>query len=276
MNWAGRMVAASVAASAVLLAAGNAPLHAQAARLVSLDTPRGAKQAFILIRPSGPPAAWAVLFAGGDGALGLKSASSMTWGAGNFLVRSRMMFVGRGLGVAVADAPSDHQDGMNGVFRMARAHTGDIEAIAAYLKKDTDVPVWLVGTSMGTFSAAAGAIASAGVDGLVLTSTITRTKPDWKIAATHRDGVASMALGRVTVPTLIVSHRKDGCDVTPSSDAAKLKDRLVKARKVEVVLLDGGSPPVSDPCEAKAQHGFFGIERQAVDAITGFIKANPK
>jgi hypothetical protein len=272
MNRVRRMMAAGV----VLLAAGNGPAHAQAARLVSLDTPRGIKQAFILIRPSGPPVAWAVLFAGGDGALGLKGASSMNWGAGNFLVRTRMMFAGRGLGVAVVDAPSDHRDGMSAVFRMGRAHAGDIDAIAAYLKKDADAPVWLVGTSMGTFSAAAGAIVSAGVDGLVLTSTITRTKPDWKIAATHRDGVASMALGRVTVPTLIMSHRKDGCDVTPSSDATKLKDRLAKARKVEVVLLDGGSPPVSDPCEAKAQHGFLGIERQAVDAIVGFIKANPK
>lgn len=259
-----------------MLAAGSAAAHAQAARLVSIETPRGIKQAFILIRPSGPPAAWAVLFPGGDGALGLKSASSMNWGAGNFLVRSRTMFAGRGLGVAVVDAPSDHQDGMNGVFRMGRAHAGDIEAIATWLKKDTDVPVWLIGTSMGTFSAAAGAIASAGVDGLVLTSTVTRTKPDWKIAASHREGVASMALGRVTVPTLIVSHRKDRCDVTPSSDAARLKDRLVKARKVEVVLLDGGSPPVSAPCEAKAQHGFLGIEKQAVDAIVAFIKANPK
>jgi pimeloyl-ACP methyl ester carboxylesterase len=276
MRWAGRIVAARVAASAVLLFAGCAAVQAQSASLVSLDTPRGTKQAFILIRPSAPPVAWAVLFAGGDGALGLKSASSMAWGAGNFLVRTRMMFAGRGLAVAVVDAPSDHQDGMNGVFRMGRAHAGDIETIAAYLKKDADVPVWLIGTSMGTFSAAAGAIASAGVDGLVLTSTVTRTKPDWKIAATHRDGVASMALGRVTVPTLIMSHRKDGCDVTPSSDAAKLKDRLVKARKVEVVLLDGGSPPVSDPCEAKAQHGFLGIERQAVDTIVSFIKANPK
>ena len=269
-------IAATVAAGAVLLSAGGAPAHAQAARLVSLDTPRGTRQAFILIRPSGPPVAWAVLFAGGNGALGLKSASSMNWGAANFLVRSRMMFVGHGLGVAVVDAPSDRQDGMNAIFRMGRAHAGDIGAIAAYLKKDADVPVWLVGTSMGTFSAAAGAIASAGVDGLVLTSTITRAKPDWKIAASHRDGVASMPLGRVTVPTLIVSHRKDGCDVTPSSDAAKLKDRLVKARKVEVVLLDGGSPPQSEPCEAKAQHGFLGIERQAVDAITAFVIANPK
>jgi hypothetical protein len=272
MRWAGR----TVAACAVLLAAGCAAAQADAARLASIETPRGIKQSFILIRPSGPPAAWAILFAGGNGALRLKSATSMNWGAANFLVRTRTMFAERGLGVAVLDAPSDRQDGMNAIFRMSRAHTGDIEAVAAYLKRDADVPVWLVGTSMGTFSAAAGAIASAGVDGLVLTSTITRAKPGWKIAESHRDGVASMAVGRIAVPTLIVSHRKDGCDITPASDAGKLKERLAKARKAEVVLLDGGSPPISESCEARSQHGFLGIEKQAVDAIAAFIKANPK
>ena len=57
-------------------------------RLVSIPTPRGAKQSFILIKPEKPVAS-VVLFAGGHGGLGLKSASAMRWGAGNFLVRSR-------------------------------------------------------------------------------------------------------------------------------------------------------------------------------------------
>ena len=66
-----------------------------------------------------------------------------------------------------------------------RRHASDIGAMAAYLKKQAAVPVWLVGTSMGTFSAAGGAIAAEDVDGLVLTSTITRSAPDWKIARSH-------------------------------------------------------------------------------------------
>ena len=41
-------------------------------------------------------------------------------------------------------------------------------------------------------------------------------------------------------------------------------------------LLSGGDPPKSDPCEAMSQHGFLGIEGQAVDAIAKFIKANSK
>ena len=118
-----------------------------------------------------------ILFAGGHGGLGLKSASAMAWGAGNFLVRTRDAFAAQGLMVAVIDAPSDQRGGMNAIFRMSGAHAQDIDAVAAYLKKEAAVPVWLVGTSMGTFSAAGGAIGAKSVDGLVLTSTITRAKP---------------------------------------------------------------------------------------------------
>jgi pimeloyl-ACP methyl ester carboxylesterase len=257
----------------VLLATGLGAAHASNA-LVSIRTPRGAAQALILIKPEQPIAS-VVLFAGGHGRLGLRSASSMTWGAGNFLVRSRDKFAAHGFMVAVADAPSDRPQGMNAIFRMSDAHAADIGAIAAYLEKQANVPVWLVGTSMGTFSAARGAIgASKRIDGLVLTSTITRSKPDWKIAQSHGDGVASMALHEIRVPTLIVSHKKDGCALTPAADAPKLSKRLTKSARVEIVLLEGGDPPLSDPCEAKSQHGFLGIEAQAIDTIARFIKAN--
>ena len=48
---------------------------------VSIATPRGAKQAFILIKPEKPVAS-VILFAGGHGALGLQSATAMKWGTG--------------------------------------------------------------------------------------------------------------------------------------------------------------------------------------------------
>jgi hypothetical protein len=264
--------------SLVLLVApavSSTSAHADTATLVSIRTPRGATQAFILIKPDKPVAS-VILFAGGHGALGLRTASSMAWGDGNFLVRSRDAFAAHGLIVAVVDAPSDQPQGMSALFRMGSAHAGDIGAVAADLKRQADVPVWLIGTSMGTFSAAGGAIAGRGIDGLVLTSTITRARPEWKIARSHPDGVASMALDRITVPTLVVSHRNDGCSLTPASDAAKLTKRMTKARKVEVALLGGGDPPQSAPCEAKSQHGFLGIEAKAVDTVAAFIETNGK
>ena len=241
------------------------------ANLVSIETPRGAKQSFILIKPEKPVAS-VILFAGGHGGLGLKSASAMRWGAGNFLVRSRNAFAAQNLMVAVIDAPSDRQSGMNAIFRMSADHAADIGAVAAYLKTQAQVPVWLVGTSMGTFSAAGGAIRAKGIDGLILTSTITRSKPDWKIAANYPDAVASMSLPQITVPTLVLSHRRDACPFTPAADAAKLSGRLTKAKTVETILLDGGDPPLSEPCEAKSQHGYLGIESKAVETISAFIK----
>ena len=261
--------------SILLLATTIGRAEAASSTLVSLQTPRGARQAFILIKPDNPVAS-VILFAGGHGALGLRSDSTMRWGDLNFLVRTRDSFAAQNFMVAVVDAPSDHQRGMNAIFRMGCLHAGDISAVAGYLKNQVNVPVWLVGTSMGTFSAAAGAITAKGIDGLVLTSTITRAKAGWKIAPSHPNGVASMPLMRVKVPTLILSHRKDGCDITPATDAYKLINRLTAAKPVEAALLDGGSPPTSQPCEAMAQHGFLGIETEAVNEIAQFVKANSK
>ncbi len=60
------------------------------------------------------------------------------------------------------------------------------------------------------------------------------------------------------------------------ADAPKLSKRLTKASKVEIALLDGGDPPQSEPCQAKSQHGYFGVEAQAVNAIAKFVRGNSK
>jgi hypothetical protein len=52
--------------------------------------------------------------------------------------------------------------------------------------------------------------------------------------------------------------------------------RLTKTSKAEIALLDGGAPPQSSPCEAKAAHGYFGIEAEAVNTIANFINSNSK
>jgi pimeloyl-ACP methyl ester carboxylesterase len=269
------MIPLRAALLSMLLIVPGGWAEAATTKLESVTTPRGVKQAFLLIKPDKPVAS-VILFAGGHGALGLTGASSMRWGEGNFLVRMRQTFAGHDLMVAVADAPSDHQSGMDAIFRMSGKHAEDIGSVVEYLKKEADVPVWVVGTSMGTFSAAGGAIGAKGVDGLVLTSTITRSDPSWAIRGSHPDAVASMALGKVHVPTYILSHRHDSCPLTPAGDAAKLTSRLTAAKPVEAALIDGGPAPRSTPCEAYAQHGFFGVEKEAVDKIVAFVKANSR
>ena len=259
---------------AVLSAGISVAAQAGTPTLVKIPTPREVTQAFILIKPEQPVAS-VVLFAGGDGALGLQSASSMKSEAQNFLVRTREKFADHNFMVAVVDTPSDRPQGMGAIFRMSNAHAGDIGAVVAYLMSQAGVPIWLIGTSMGTFSAAEGAIAAKDIGGLVLTSTITHSMPAWEIAKSHPVGVASMALAKVAVPTLIVSHRKDACEASPAANAPKLQMQLTKASKVEIALLDGGAPPKSGPCDALAPHGYFGIEAQ-VDTIAKFVTDNSK
>jgi len=197
-------------------------LHASAlasnSTLVSIKTERGVQQQFIQITPDRRTAA-VLLSAGGHAALGLKGPAVTKWRRGNFLVRSRYLLAEHGFVVAVMDAPSAHQEGMDAIFRISRAHADDIDSVSLCLKSKADIPVWLVATSAGTFSAAGGAIACKSINVLVLTSTITRSRLDWIIARTHPNGVASMALSQYRGPNAhhVPSRRclRCGTDLLP-------------------------------------------------------------
>ena len=258
----------------VLALTGLAQAAAQGAELVVVDTPRGVKQRFAVTAPAEPVAS-VILFTGGGGELDLSSPTEMKRGAQSFLVRVRDKLVAHNVMVALMDTPADRPGGMDVSFRMGNAHAGDIGAVAAFLKLQADVPVWLVGTNMGTISAAWGAIAADNVDGLVLTSTITRPKAGSKTAEKLSDGVASLPLEDVTVPTLIMSHADDACDLSPAEGTEKLKKRLSNAKALDVVTLKGDVPAGTEqPCGARSAHGFSGVDADAVEAIAKFIKAN--
>jgi pimeloyl-ACP methyl ester carboxylesterase len=191
--------------------------------------------------------------------------------AGNFLVRNRGRFAGHGLLVAVIDTPSDRPDGLDG-FRTSAAHADDVRAVVAALRREAAVPVWLVGTSMGTVSAAsvAARLGTAGADGLVLSSTVTRQGRE------RPESVADVRLKEVRVPTLVVHHRDDLCRSTPYADMPALMRDLGQAPRRELLTFQGGDPPQSGPCEARAAHGFLGLDAEVVAAIAGWIKATPR
>ena len=66
-------------ASLMIAALNLGEAAAASSTLEKVKTPRGASQAFILIKPDNPVVA-VILFAGGHGALGLQSATTMRWG----------------------------------------------------------------------------------------------------------------------------------------------------------------------------------------------------
>jgi pimeloyl-ACP methyl ester carboxylesterase len=263
-----------LAALALLAAAIAGEAAAQGAEVAIVDTPRGVKLRFAVTAPAEPIAS-AILFTGGGGELGLQSPTEMKRGAQGFLARTRDKLVAHNVMVALVDVPADRPGGMDVAFRTGSAHAGDIGAVAAYLKQIADIPVWLVGTSMGTFSAAWGAIAADNVDGLVLASAITRPRAGTKTAEKLAEGVASLALEDITVPTLILAHAQDACELSPADGPEKLRKRLGNAKAVEVVLVKGGAPAGTEqPCGSGSAHGFGGADAEAVDAIAKFIKAN--
>src|SRR5262249_54232236 len=130
-------------------------------------------ESFVLIHPSGPPVASLVLFMGGRGALGLQR-GPLTGRNTNFLVRTRQRFADKGFLVAVLDVPSDRTSQALVGFRTGPEHATDVRALIAALRAEGRVPVWLVGTSMGSVSAAsvAARLTDGGPDGIVLTSSV--------------------------------------------------------------------------------------------------------
>lgn len=245
---------------------GGPGAFAQQVRTVDVPTRPGVTQRILVITPDKAKAA-VILFPGGDGGVTLEADGRIPKLAGNFLVRSRQLFVDQGLTTVVIDAPSDRQSYpyLSG-YRQTAEHVADVKAVIAWLRTQANIPVWLVGTSRGTQSA--GYVATqlprtdGGPDGIVLTASVVRDP--------RSRALPEMALDRVRIPVLVAHHRQDSCRVCLFSDVPLLMDKLTAATRRELLVFDGGIN-VGDPCEARAYHGFNGIEREVIDRIADWI-----
>jgi hypothetical protein len=227
-------------ALASLLLAGACFAHA--AEVVDLPTRPGVTQRMLVLQPQ-QPVAVLVLMTGGSGHLGIFDNGSLR-NDGNFLVRSRALFVQHG----------------DAAIRWARQRFG--------------LPVWLVGTSRGTQSVAyAGTVLSgaSAPDGLVLTSTILGSS---RLGQSTARPVQEMALDQLQVPMLVTHHEQDQCQVCPPALLPALMARLAPGRS-QLITYQGGRS-VGNFCEAFAHHGYNGIEDRVVADIAAWIAARPK
>lgn len=265
-----RMIFALTMAFAAVQAMGVASAAAGEKReIVTLDTRPSVTLNFLLIEPDKPIAS-VILFEGGSGDLKL---SGTKVGHNGFLAASRDKFAAHGLIVALVDAPSDKKDkrGMPGGFRSTGSHVKDIDSVVAWLKQKYALPVWLIGVSRGTQSAAYVAIhGNEGIGGLVLASSMAKLKVTDKSMA-----LPSMNLDRITVPTLVIAHKRDGCQFTTPKGAEEIKKGLTSAARVDVRYFEGGRAVGKDPCKPRTYHTFFGIEDEVAAAIAAFVEANP-
>jgi len=251
------------------------PAWANAERRIDLETRPGVTQSFYLAEPDAPARATLLLFAGGEGVL--KELKPPDLAHGNFLVRARGLFLAEGFAVAVIDVPSDHAGGL-GDFRFRAEHADDIAAVVTWLRHNPSnpertMPVWLVGTSRGTLSAANAAVRVPGVAGLVLTSTVMR-EPGRQAGGRQFGSIFTIPLAELRMPVLVVHHRADACAACPFDDTAALMQRFSAAPVAELIPVEGGTPPRSGPCEALSAHGYLGIEAPVVAAIGAWIRAH--
>jgi pimeloyl-ACP methyl ester carboxylesterase len=205
-----------------------------------------------------------VLLTGGAGGIGLKDGVPTS---NNFLIRSRDYFAGHKFNVAVVGRPSDIQD-LDYPSRISAEHVEDLRQVVVYLRRDTALPVWLVGTSRGSVSATAAAVAFGNRElaGIVLTASVTNVS--------KAGAVPQQRLDVIRIPVLVLHHQYDACWVCRPREAPRIISGLTNAPVKKLVMVDGGGDPRGDPCEALHWHGFIGMEKEAVDIIGNWIK-NP-
>jgi len=190
----------------------------------------------LLNKPASPQAA-VILIPGGNGQMNIRPDGGFSGLAGNQLVRTRKDYLAHGVATLTIDL---------GV---------EVAAAVKYMRGIAPKVV-VAGTSRGTLRAPNGI--SAQPNSLVLTAAF---------LPNIRSKVGSAAS---LPPTLVIQHRKDGCRHTLPGNVEPFQ--AWGGAKVKVVWLDGGVN-VGDPCEAKAYHGFNGLDGQVVSAVAQFAKS---
>ena len=161
--------------------------------------------------------------------------------------------------------PSDGIDLSQGRNRIDTAHVEDNRALLRAVRERSPAPIWLVGTSMGTISATAAALADreALIAGLVLTSSIVAYKID---GAVPRQDIAALR-----IPTRVVHHSQDACWGCRPHEVRALSHQLKEATPHRMLFIEGGGTPQGEACGAFHHHGYIGQEDKVVDRIAAWI-----
>ncbi len=205
-----------------------------------------------------------VLFSGGPGGYGRMGDDGWPAG-GNFLIHTGKRWASHPFNVVMVGRPSDGIDLAHGGTRIDDKHAADNVAMFKTIKTRSPKPIWVVGTSMGTISAAATAIRDTEelVSGVALTSSVV----SYKIPG----AVPRQSLGKIRVPVLVYHHEKDGCWACLAYEAKNIAGDLKSAPIKKTMIVSGGGNPTGDPCEPKHYHGYSGMENEAVDQIAAWI-----
>ena len=265
MTRTGRSLLLPAIALAAAVAAGTAA--AGTAVVEDVKSPRGPTSRILVEKPAN---AWVTLlvFTGGQGDLRISDGGEINNMRGNFLIRTSGDFVAAGAVTAIIDAPSDRSNLSN--FRDTEGHAQDVGAVIRHLKAKFKLPVWVMGHSNGTTSAANAVVRLTG-----------DARPDGAVVAASRfvsnaygTSVLDLDLGKITGPMLIVHHKHDQCSGASADRVPDFRAALKNAVPAKALIYEEGYGIRSKACESRHYHGFVGIETRVVADIMAWIR-NP-
>lgn len=228
---------------AVLLLLFALPAAARDELVTSARTPGGETIPYVLTTKAGAPAYAVILMPGGSGVMNPRMVDGkLVFGfGGNFLIRSRELFADGRFVAASTDATSTPAR----ILAIAQDIEGRFGKVAVYV----------IGTSRST---EATMILAAPLDGQVAGF----------VHTSSMNGIAGFDPRKFRSRHLVVYHRMDACRVTrPSASAASRS-----SYGTETIEMEGGTSS-GDDCEARAYHGYNGIEAATVDRIKAWIAA---
>lgn len=239
------------------------PACALADELISVPTRDGVTTSYWWM-PREHAKANLILLSGGAGGIGYRNGAPQS---NNFLIRSREYFAtgnpSAAFNVALLGNASDLRQ-LDPATRATPEHVADIAAVIGHIRAKNAAPIWLIGTSQGTISVAAAAIALGHqVSGVVLSASYTSFKTP--------TSVPKQAVDTIQVPVLVVSHEQDTCKVTMPYENKYIMEKLTAAPVKKLILMSGGRDPTGNECEALHWHGFINMEAQASKVMTDWI-----
>jgi pimeloyl-ACP methyl ester carboxylesterase len=228
---------------------------ANAAEVIDVPSTQGTPTRTLLVSSSSPKAT-VLLFIGGDGQLRLTEDGQTKHG--HTFVRSIDRWASHSINAVLIDTPFDLGNAMRGHKRGTSEHLTRVAEVTAYYSKKTITPLWIFGHSMGSSTVAAFLSSGRPEIGLL---------KGYIVAGTHKGESVPVS---IKLPALGIHHRKEACEATPiEASEAIINSRSPDTPKA-MVLLDGGEDK-GHRCQARAFHGFNGIENQFVDAAATFI-----
>jgi pimeloyl-ACP methyl ester carboxylesterase len=230
-------------------------------RVIDLPLKGEGHQRVLYLRPEHP---WAtiVMLPGGAGDVGIER-DGVIRHPDNFVVRSRALWTDNGVAVVIPDTID--RANLRGQ-RSSPRYAEIVDRLIAFASDQSQVPVFLLGTSQGSIAAMNGAAhAKPGtLAGVVLTESISR------MGGSH-ETVFDAYPEEVHVPALIVANRDDRCTVAPPGDARRIAAAITASPSVEVFTVAGGVVATKRPCGSLSPHGYYGIESEVVNDIVRWM-----